>query len=731
MIAVNNNIETTCDIQTLNPILFAALQRAFPVEAATAVITNAGQRRRCERSALNRGAVEEYGEEIKLNCPFCGDTRGRMRINYTYDPALNTGRWYCYNEKCHENESYRTQLAHLLQAVWQEAKRLARNPNANVVSRVVSSPQRTEAPITPELPAGTVPIIDLPGDHPAAQYLLGRGFDIQKLWDDFQIGFSEGSRFPQPAIGPRIVIPIVDPFTKPGERPTLLGWQARQIPGLPSDLHSEAKYLTMQGFRKSHELYTAIQGPLLDVLFIVEGVTDAWRIGRPAVALLGKAASSRQIDRLVEIGQFSRLIFVALDQDAQPEQQQLVDKLRERFARLDVDTQVLAFDLPEGCKDIGECTQTDICNAYCIAYLPGLLPPPAERATPVIAVEPPALRPSNENDLCSTLLEHATGRPPEQGTDLCVQIQALGIANLYDQLELPLQPVLRAIEQRGVLINNDLLREIVCQRTWLVPEAVRLRNAINPGTGRVHMQLNSLGTKTGRITACNYALQSLNRELRAAVVPGPDKKLIYADYGQFEWRIAAALSGDPLLLALFSQPEFDLYTEISKQIFGDERASQRRDTIKKHMMEFLYSQLRLYPPTSEGQAVSRFLAGNHAQLVNWLQAQEELALRQSEIHTPFGRRVRLPQGDEAARKAVNYIVQATAADVFKFACLAVEHQTSPIAQIILPLHDALLIECNAIDVGDLSRAITRCMESPIRDIPVRLSVVTRILDRWE
>ncbi len=104
---------------------------AFPDEAATLVLGNAGERRQTESPELgNLGYIEFFGEEYQLNCPFCGDRRGRMRINYTYDPAVLPGRWHCYNEKCNKKPECRAQLANRLQAVWTRAKQMAGSTSA-------------------------------------------------------------------------------------------------------------------------------------------------------------------------------------------------------------------------------------------------------------------------------------------------------------------------------------------------------------------------------------------------------------------------------------------------------------------------------------------------------------------------------------------------------------------------------------------------------------------------
>ena len=80
----------------LNPVLYARLVELFDevrishegIEATPGVVMVVGGQR------VSIGA--EHGEYYSVNCPFCGDTRGRLYINHTY--TRNRERAVCYNE---------------------------------------------------------------------------------------------------------------------------------------------------------------------------------------------------------------------------------------------------------------------------------------------------------------------------------------------------------------------------------------------------------------------------------------------------------------------------------------------------------------------------------------------------------------------------------------------------------------------------------------------------------
>jgi DNA primase len=71
----------------------------------------------------------------------------------------------------------------------------------------------------------------------------------------------------------------------------------------------------MPGLKKRRILYNGDQAKNYQIGVLVEGVTDAWRVGPRAVALLGKSVSSFQRDLLCAYFHGGTLI-IMLDPDA-------------------------------------------------------------------------------------------------------------------------------------------------------------------------------------------------------------------------------------------------------------------------------------------------------------------------------------------------------------------------------------------------------------------------------
>ena len=222
--------------------------------------------------------------------------------------------------------------------------------------------------MTPQLLADFTPIHELPPNHPAVAYLLGRGFDPNRLWESWRVGYCDCGRDVAPVVRRRIVIPIFDigsSTASAGLSQILAGWLARAIGP------EEPKYLFCRGMKKSRLLYGlpwAVGST--DPVFVVEGPADCWRIGSGAVALVGKTLSSCQQSLLVD--RFpGHPIVVFLDADAREEAAQLCRSLRPARVGGAGDNRVVCAALPPGRKDPGDCTSQEIAAA--VAYRPAEL----------------------------------------------------------------------------------------------------------------------------------------------------------------------------------------------------------------------------------------------------------------------------------------------------------------------------------------------------------------------
>lgn len=331
----------------LNPGLYQALTAAF----TDVSVTNNGERRQVitgpdwQDGGRLRSHVVASGEQYRVDCCYCGDTRKRLYFNYQWavsDPETGNDNLHvvkCFNEDCVATRQRQQDLLNRVYPLGRE--RCQALPQASQVP--------LPAPYVPSLPDGVlVPLDQLPGAHDAVTYLAQRNFDPAAIWDAWQVQFCELSVSAQPSPSRRLVIPIHD-----AER-HLAGWQARYVGDCPDSI---PKYLTCKGMRKSQLLYglpqaIATAGPVV----IVEGPTDVWRLGPGAVALFGKDMSLAQqqlLDRYLP----GRQVVVFLDRDAQGKATELRTTLLNRGR-----VTVLA-GLPEGRDDVGDCTPEEAWQA--------------------------------------------------------------------------------------------------------------------------------------------------------------------------------------------------------------------------------------------------------------------------------------------------------------------------------------------------------------------------------
>lgn len=214
------------------------------------------------------------------------------------------------------------------------------------------------------MPERAVSVNRLPKGHPAAAYLIHRGFSLDELAVRWGVSYCENGDT-KPRFTDRILVPIYAPVApaSAGEDLQFEGWQARVV----GEDSPGPKYLTSAGMAKSKLLYglPAVldrTGPVL----ICEGVTDVWRCGLDAVALFGKTMSSQQMS-LMHRHLSGRPLVVFLDRDAEDEAQAILRALRCAGQRASSNNRAVRGALPAGRKDLGECTRQEILKAVCRA----------------------------------------------------------------------------------------------------------------------------------------------------------------------------------------------------------------------------------------------------------------------------------------------------------------------------------------------------------------------------
>lgn len=99
-------------------------------------------------------------------------------------------------------------------------------------------------------------------------------------------------------------------------------------------------------------------------------------------------------------------------------------------------------------------------------------------------------------------------------------------------------------------------------------------DAINKGDGRVHPELNPIGTDTSRVSSgggqSDLNIQNIphDPETRACFVSAPGNVWISADYQSQESRIIASVANDPAMLDLFINGSGDVHSLVAKMSYS-------------------------------------------------------------------------------------------------------------------------------------------------------------------
>ncbi len=269
---------------------------------------------------------------------------------------------------------------------------------------------------------------------------------------------------------------------------------------------------------------------------------------------------------------------------------------------------------------------------------------------------------------------------------------------------------------------------------------------------RIHTTFNLTVAQTGRLSSTDPNLQNipirtdLGKRIRTAFVAGKGKVLVGADYSQFELRLAAVLSGDKTMINAFKDDDTDIHTQTAALVHGIKPAevtkNMRRDA---KVVNFGV----MYGLSPHGLSVATGLTREQAAdfikryfeirtgLLAYIESVKEKAKEDGYVETMFGRRRPTPDvrssnfavREAAMRAAVNMPFQGTAADIMKLAMIAVQNILPPEANILLQIHDSILVECPKADGERVAKLLKTTMEG-VCQLAVNLKVDTDSGKNW-
>jgi len=272
--------------------------------------------------------------------------------------------------------------------------------------------------------------------------------------------------------------------------------------------------------------------------------------------------------------------------------------------------------------------------------------------------------------------------------------------------------------------------------------------------GRIRTTFQNLVTATGRLSSTEPNLQNipvrtdLGAEIRKMFVPKEGCVLVDADYSQIELRVLAHIAKDPVMQESFCSGR-DIHTATAAQVFGvpmEAVTSLQRRHAKAVNFGIVYgiSEFSL----AEDIGVTRYAAreyidnylANYQGVRNYMKQVVEDARAIGYTQTLYGRRRYIPElkssnfnvRSGAERIALNTPIQGTAADLIKLAMIRVENALNeqyPQAQLLLQVHDELIVECPEDIAEEVARLISKEMEG-VAELSVPLTAEAKFGKSW-
>ena len=250
--------------------------------------------------------------------------------------------------------------------------------------------------------------------------------------------------------------------------------------------------------------------------------------------------------------------------------------------------------------------------------------------------------------------------------------------------------------------------------------------------GDVRPSFNQMGTDTTRLSCKAGKIQDgysgvnfqgiprdsdddkpeLFKQIRTVIIPRPGWMLVKIDYSGEELRVVTNMSGDPVWANSFLNEDGDVHSITTRTLFGRENITKdERNRGKRCNFAFIYGggagaiSRNIGCSIEDGQRHMDNLRRDVPVLMGYVDHQKKFAKQHKCIYTAFGRRIPIPTIDspirgirkKAERCAINYTIQATSADVLKFAMCYMDKQIrergwDDRVKYVLTVHDEVVYE---------------------------------------
>ncbi|TMD26820.1 MAG: DNA polymerase I [Chloroflexi bacterium] len=301
----------------------------------------------------------------------------------------------------------------------------------------------------------------------------------------------------------------------------------------------------------------------------------------------------------------------------------------------------------------------------------------------------------------------------------------------------------------GLILEHRQLSKLKSTYVDALPQLV------DPLSGRVHTSFGQASTATGRLSSSNPNLMNipirteLGQRIRRAFKAGrPDHVMVSADYAQIELRIAAHLSGDPMLLDAFKAGQ-DIHTATAAAVFKvpiEQVDPSQRRLAKIANFGSIYGQGE-YGLSQQlgitGDVAREFLGqywSTYAHLREYLDEVRRKAREEGFVVSATGRRRAIPDlrspnyqlRSAAERMAINFPMQSLAADIIKIAMVRLHREIEADeieGRMLLQVHDELLFEVPRAELDQFAEKVPRVMTGAY-ELETGIEVEMKVGPNW-
>lgn len=281
---------------------------------------------------------------------------------------------------------------------------------------------------------------------------------------------------------------------------------------------------------------------------------------------------------------------------------------------------------------------------------------------------------------------------------------------------------------------------------------------INNKTKRVHTSFLLAATTTGRLASANPNLQNIpiknieGKEIRSAFIPEKNSNLISADYSQIEMRILSHMGDVTELKKAFLNKE-DIHNLTASQIFGvsihdvDEDMRRKAKAINFGIIYGISSYglaKQISVSNTEAESFLRSYFTKFPEIKEFMNETIKFCKKNGYVKTLFDRKCYFPNINDKnhtlrtfqERACINAPIQGTAADVLRLAMIKIDNKIEEkniSANLLIQVHDELLLECQEKDVVNVKKQVSYEMENasePFLKFSIPLTVDIKSGKNW-